>query len=282
MRVEHLVAEAAVESLDERVLVGLAWLYEHQLHGVGFGPLGEGTGRELGAVIQPDGLRPAVDLQQLIQNAYDAPRRDGGTDLNAQRLSIALINDVEGAERTAVVHRVAHEVQGPYPVEFVGLQQRLALTGAQSLLRLALEVQPHLAVHPVNTLVVPWLAIGAQPIKALPEAPAGSLGDDLVQGVYHRRILGQAVHCWFVKRRPRQLHSLAGFRVRQTMFTDHDLYHRALRSRRHNFRDSTSLIAVFSRASSAYILLSLAFSASSSLTRLSSLADMPAYLLFHW
>lgn len=41
-------------------------------------------------------------------------------------------------------------------------------------------------------------------------------------------------------------------------------------------------MAAFSSASSAYIRLSREFSASSSFTRLSSLTDMPANLLFHW
>lgn len=173
-RVEHLVVEVPrLNRLMKAFWLGLPRCMSISFTGGGFCALGKRAGRDLMAFIQLDDLRPAVDLEQLIQGAYDAPRRGEGTDLNAQRLSIALINDVEGAERTAVVRRVAHEAQGPYPVEFVGLQQRLALTSAQSLLRLALEVQPHLAVHPVNTLVVPWLAIGAQPIEAFPEAPAG-------------------------------------------------------------------------------------------------------------
>ena len=68
----------------------------------------------------------------------------------------------------------------------------------------------------------------------------------------------------------------------EAVLVDQDLHRGALGCRRHNFRDRTSLIAAFSSASSAYIFLSLPFSASSSLTRLSSLAYMPAYLLFHW
>ena len=41
-------------------------------------------------------------------------------------------------------------------------------------------------------------------------------------------------------------------------------------------------MAVFSRASSAYIFFNRLFSLSNSRTRLSSLTDTPEYLLFHW
>ena len=51
----------------------------------------------------------------------------------------------------------------------------------------------------------------------------------------------------------------------------------SLRGRRHSFRLRTSLIAAFSSASSAYIRLSFAFSASSSRSRFSSDTVAPAY-----
>ncbi len=54
------------------------------------------------------------------------------------------------------------------------------------------------------------------------------------------------------------------------------------RGQPYSFRLSTSLIAAFSRASSAYIRLSLAFSASNSFNRRSSETDEPPYLAFQW
>jgi hypothetical protein len=53
-----------------------------------------------------------------------------------------------------------------------------------------------------------------------------------------------------------------------------------LRGRRHNFRASTSLIAAFSRASSAYSRFSFAFSYSSSLSRVRSFTLAPPYFDF--
>ncbi len=68
----------------------------------------------------------------------------------------------------------------------------------------------------------------------------------------------------------------------EAMLPDQDLDDLALRGRPYSFRLRTSLIAVFSSARSAYIRLSLEFSASNSLIRLTSLPVAPAYLLRHW
>ena len=54
-----------------------------------------------------------------------------------------------------------------------------------------------------------------------------------------------------------------------------------LRERRYSFRWSTSLIAAFSKARSAYIRFSFAFSASSSFSRFNSPTDAPAYFARH-
>ena len=45
--IEYLLAEAAVEALDERVLIGLAGLDEQQLDLVLLGPVDEGVGGQL-------------------------------------------------------------------------------------------------------------------------------------------------------------------------------------------------------------------------------------------
>src|SRR5512143_1276067 len=120
-----------------------------------------------------------------------------------------------------------------------------------------------------------------QPPIALPEAPAGALGDDGVQSLDDRRIPDRPSHGGLVACRPRETHDPASSDARQVVLTDQHRDRAALGGRRHNFRDSTSLIAAFSSAKSAYLRFSRLFSASSSLTCFSSLTDMPAYLLFH-
>lgn len=62
------------------------------------------------------------------------------------------------------------------------------------------------------------------------------------------------------------------------MFLHEHLGHLPLPGRLYSFLDRTSLIAAFSSASSAYMRLSFAFSASSSFIRFSSETDTPPYL----
>ena len=52
--VEHLVAEALVKSLDERVLVRLAGLDVQQPDAVQPGPVGESVSRHFGAVVNAE------------------------------------------------------------------------------------------------------------------------------------------------------------------------------------------------------------------------------------
>ena len=55
--VEHLGPVRPVEALDERVLIRLAGFDEAQLDLLLLGPIDEGVARELGAVVQAQGLR---------------------------------------------------------------------------------------------------------------------------------------------------------------------------------------------------------------------------------
>ena len=82
---------------------------------------------------------------------------------------------------------------------------------------------------------------------------------------------------WLIPRRPRQPHHLAGPADRQPVIRHEHLGRLPLRERRYSFRESTSLMAAFSSASSAYMRLSFAFSASSSFIRLSSETVTPEY-----
>jgi hypothetical protein len=134
----------------------------------------------------------------------------------------------------------------------------------------------------MNLIVVPFMSISPESMKALPKAPAAALAHHLVERSNHWRILGRPVHRGFVQRRPREPHALTSFATRDMVLRHLALHCTTLDCRRYNFRDNTSLMAAFSKARSAYIRSRRLFSASSSLTRLSSLADMPAYLLFHW
>src|SRR5581483_3797019 len=134
--------------------------------------------------------------------------------------------------------------------------------------------------HAPYPLVIPRPAVQAQPIKALPKSPAAVLLHDRIEGLDDLGISHHDVLRLSVVRRPRQAYCGTGLFDRHAVLLNHEPRRLPLRRRRHHFLDSTSLIAVFSRASSAYKRLSLAFSASSSRMRVSSDTVTPEYLLF--
>src|SRR5262249_44874016 len=119
-------------------------------------------------------------------------------------------------------------------------------------------------------------------IEAFPEPPAAMAGHDVVQGGDHVGIPPQPRPRRRVVRRPRQPHGLTGAPHRDPVLLHQHRQDFTSRGRRHRFRPRTSLIAAFSRARSAYIRLSLAFSASSSFNRFSSATEAPAYFARHW
>src|SRR5712691_2336115 len=122
----------------------------------------------------------------------------------------------------------------------------------------------------------------AQAIEALPKAPARMPGNHLVQRADDDEIPPQPGTRRSVIRRPRESHRLAGAPHRHPVIPHQHGHDLAFRGRRHRFRLRTSLIAAFSRASSAYIRFSFVFSVSSSFSRFSSSTDAPAYLARHW
>src|SRR5438034_1030092 len=124
--------------------------------------------------------------------------------------------------------------------------------------------------------VVPPTPFDPHAVVALPEAPARTLRDHAIEHMDHGGVALSARLGDSIERRPRQSHDATGSLDRQAVFGHDHLCGLALHGRRHSFRESTSLIAAFSSASSAYMRLSFAFSASSSFIRFSSLTDTPA------
>src|SRR5262245_3303385 len=80
LAVEELVAEGAVEALDERVLLRAAFLDECGLHALAGEPVPEAGGDELAAVVGADRLRFAVTLEQLLELGADVTGADRAGD----------------------------------------------------------------------------------------------------------------------------------------------------------------------------------------------------------
>jgi len=155
VEVEHAFAVAAVETFDEAVLHRSAGLDELEFNALGFRPLGQRNGDELGAVIQPQSLRIAAPGSNPIQRADDPASGKVQVDLDRQGLAVVVVNDVEGAESAAIPERIRHEVGRPAGIDPLAHSQRLRMPRGNPLLAAPATIQPQLAVHPIHPLVIP-------------------------------------------------------------------------------------------------------------------------------
>src|SRR5690606_16332113 len=158
-----------------------------------------------------------------------------------------------------------------------GNVERYAFALGQPLLGLAAQIELHRLVHSVDSLVVPVRTRTAQDLATLPEAAARAILDHLGQGRDDLGIPYRPVHRRLVPRCPRQPNAITGPAQGPRVHLDQVPHGLALLLRPYSFFAIRSFIAALSSASSAYIRLSLAFSASRSLTRRSSEASKPPY-----
>src|SRR6266849_1526326 len=280
--VEDLLTKRAIQSLDEGILIRLPGLDVADADTLRPTPVPAGLGGELGPVVHAYPGGAAVQLDEIIQDPDHAGARNGRPDLDRESLPIAFVEDVEGPKPAAVVERVGHEIEGPGRVQARWREQGLAEARREAPFRPPRQIEPERAVHSMHPLVIPPMPGAAQAIEALPKAPARMPGDHLIQRADDVEIPPQAGARRSVVRRPREPHRLAGAPHRHAVLVDEHAQDLAFRGRRHRFRLRTSLIAAFSRASSAYIRFSFVFSASSSFSRFNSSIDAPAYFDRQW
>ena len=171
VRVEDFLAIGPVKALDEGVLIGLARLDVAERDPVHRAPRREGLGGELGTVVEPEGLGPAVKQAHLFEDAHHASRRDRRADLDRERFPVRLVEDVECAEAASAVERILHEIEGPDPVEGGGRQERLAQARRDAPLRPPRQIEPQRAVHPMDPFVVPRVPEEPGPVEA--RVPSG-------------------------------------------------------------------------------------------------------------
>lgn len=74
--VQAFIAEAAIERLDERIVGGLAWPAERELHSMLVRPLVQCFADELAAVIGLDALGQPVERHQALHKARDVTTAD--------------------------------------------------------------------------------------------------------------------------------------------------------------------------------------------------------------
>jgi hypothetical protein len=137
------------------------------------GPLLQFLADELRAVVTTQPSRFATPFDNLIQRLDHAYRRQREVGLNAQSLTVEVIQHIEQSERTTICQLVMHEVHGPDRVRYIRHDQRLWLFPLNVPLWLDAQIQLQPTANPLDTLVVPVKAFDVtQIIPAQTKAPA--------------------------------------------------------------------------------------------------------------
>ena len=121
-----------------------------------------------------DVLRPVVttyDLwlsspgNDLLEGANHAFGWQGEIDFDPQGFAVEVINDIEQPEVSAILQLVVHEVHGPDLIDGLRHAQWLRLFAYQALAGLDAQVQLQLPVNPVDSLVVPLVALDVAQVQ---------------------------------------------------------------------------------------------------------------------
>ena len=111
--VQELVAEPAIEALDERVLGRFARRYVVPADAALVGPVQHGVGGQLGAVVRDDRRRLCSAGDDPVELAPDPETGDRGVGNERQAFPRAIVDHGEDPEASAIDHLIVHEIQGP-------------------------------------------------------------------------------------------------------------------------------------------------------------------------
>src|SRR5580704_5132987 len=276
--VQELVAQAAVEALDEGVLDGLAWSDVMPVDAGLAGPGQDGVAGQLRTVVAADGLGLAVDGDEQVELAshpFARQREVGDRDLAAPGANVGVRQNAEAAPAHQLI---GDEVEHPQVVR-QGRHRHWCARAHSPLAAAPLaHHQPFFAVEPEQPLVVHHEALAAQEDQkatvAEPAAFTGQRHKPLAQlGIVAPALTVAYRHALAADHpaRPPLAHLMDALEV------SHGL---SLGSGRHHFFVSRSFNAALSSMASANSFFSLAFSPSSARSRLASDTSSPPYLLF--
>ena len=148
--VQPVVPDRPVIALHIGILLRLSGLDEEQRNFVLFRPGRQLVGDVFGAIVRPDGIGPAAPLDDLIEGANDTFRRQGEVDLDAQSLTVVIIDDVKSPEAPPIAELVMHKIHGPGLVDRRWHRQGLWLLPVQAFPRLDPQVQLQFPVNTIN------------------------------------------------------------------------------------------------------------------------------------
>ena len=268
--------KTAVEPFHKSVLGRFSRLYIFELYSMHLAPLGGELCYEFRAVVHAYALGLAPSVYQVVQDPYHPVACQGKVHFDVQRLPVVIVHDVECPETAFVLQDVGNKVHAPSMVRLRWDLQRFLYTGRQAFLRLSSQGQSQCSVDTVNALMVPWPPLRPQTVIGHPETLLR-----MFPGLFPKCLLYIAVIFW---QRTVIIYALA--HVKDTArpadaVMGKILSDASLSAGPQSFFSMISLAIWWSRAKVAYICLSLRFSSSSSLMRLSSFPLIPAYFERH-
>src|SRR5262245_14778751 len=160
--VQTLVAELAVEALDERILYGLAWPNEMKLHPYPVGPRVERLARELGAVVYDDAVGLTSFIHDSIQNPHDPLSRQRAIHLDRRALATEIIDDGQCPEGAAIDQSVGHEIHRPAFVHAARCGKRLTRERSHAASSLPTNGQALGSIQPLHSFVVHDVSFASQ------------------------------------------------------------------------------------------------------------------------
>lgn len=124
-----------------------------------------------------------------VEGVDDAFGRQGEIDLDAESLTVVVVDHIEQSDASAVGQLVMHEVHRPGVVDLCRHGQRQRLFPHQPMAWLDPQVQFQFAIDPVDALVVPFKPLHvAQIQEAQAEAPVALVIGQAYQPVSHDSI----------------------------------------------------------------------------------------------
>jgi hypothetical protein len=143
---------------------------------------------ELRSVVTANAGWCSVLRNELAQDCDHAHARQRRTDLDGQAFTVALVNDVERAEPTAVMKTVLHKVHRPRFVQGARCEERLLRTPWNPAPRSARQIQPQIAIDAIHSLMIPPMPVEPKAVEALPEPPARVTLDYPLKRLDNRRV----------------------------------------------------------------------------------------------
>src|SRR6185436_16726251 len=274
LRVEARVPKLVIEAFDKPVLHRLAGIDEVEPNTLAPRPRIHLSPAKLRSVVRDDHRGVSTDRRYSIKYAsHDDPGKRCA-DLDGQALSAEVVDHIQDAELSSVRERVAHEVHRPSCVDAESWRQRLTADAPQILAATPRELQPLLAVQPIDALVIHHRPSPSNPIEHQPVPDPRTFRRKLahllpqLSGLIRPRFVARrrTVHRKHVSRPP-----LTDAKGASPMRG-----YKPARSGLHHFRDRASWSICLSSVKSATTRLSRPFSASSCFRRFASETSIPA------